>query len=678
MKTVFRKAKRIFTGDRTEPNLYAFFKTEFTASANKNCLLTIRADNRFAVFVNENYIPGQQYSDFETRPVVSRIVLPVSALAEGKNSLVILAYCQNDHSSTYCPGSPSLIFEVTDGENVLAFSSESTLATVDTGYVCGKNVEKISGQLSYSFRYDQTLCKNVKYKHAEVLPDLPYLYEERPVAEQTVGESIPVTLTEIGTYLPCGRPTSGERISFDRKTAFKTVSEEFPTKTGLSLPQNGYCIVDFGKETVGYLLLDVSGSEPASIDVGFGEHLSDGGVRGSVGGRNFACSIKKEAGKLQLFYPIKRFAGRYLELHTDAPLTVFALTFRPTEYPTSPAKIPPELTAEERKLFDASVLTLKCCMHEHYEDCPWREQALYAMDSRNQMLFGYDVFGETAMPRGSLSLLAQSRRPDGLLELTAPSRNPVNIPSFSLIFIHALDEYRERTNDLNFVRETLPTVKGIVRAFDKYKEGNLVKPLPGYWNFYEWADGVDGDLGGTLEGKIPTGDLAKPDSLLNAFYYLAVSAANRLFRSVGEAELVSAEELDAFRTSYHEEFYCQKDGSFRLRNTANPPSPALCQTMAVYAGLCPTDDQIPLLRRIGNGEFSPAMTLSHKIFYYESLLRHGMKEEARSDVFKTYYPMIRECATTLWETAEGQSAFDNAGSLCHGWSAAPLFVYYRL
>lgn len=32
-------------------------------------------------------------------------------------------------------------------------------------------------------------------------------------------------------------------------------------------------------------------------------------------------------------------------------------------------------------------------MHEHYEDYPWREQALYAFDSRNQALYGYYAFG---------------------------------------------------------------------------------------------------------------------------------------------------------------------------------------------------------------------------------------------------------------------------------------------
>lgn len=33
---------------------------------------------------------------------------------------------------------------------------------------------------------------------------------------------------------------------------------------------------------------------------------------------------------------------------------------------------------------------------------------------------------------------------------------------------------------------------------------------------------------------------------------------------------------------------------------------------------------------------------------------------------------LRE-ARTLWETEQGSDAFDQAGSLCHAWSAAPLW-----
>ena len=35
-------------------------------------------------------------------------------------------------------------------------------------------------------------------------------------------------------------------------------------------------------------------------------------------------------------------------------------------------------------------------------------------------------------------------------------------------------------------------------------------------------------------------------------------------------------------------------------------------------------------------------------------------------------------ADTFWETLEGADAFGKAGSLCHGWSAVPIYIFHRL
>ena len=39
--------------------------------------------------------------------------------------------------------------------------------------------------------------------------------------------------------------------------------------------------------------------------------------------------------------------------------------------------------------------------------------------------------------------------------------------------------------------------------------------------------------------------------------------------------------------------------------------------------------------------------------------------------------MLNEGATTFWETDKGERDFSNAGSLCHGWSAFPAYLYIR-
>ena len=68
-----------------------------------------------------------------------------------------------------------------------------------------------------------------------------------------------------------------------------------------------------------------------------------------------------------------------------------------------------------------------------------------------------------------------------------------------------------------------------------------------------------------------------------------------------------------------------------------------------------------------------------KTFKYDALLKcdkakyqSAVLEEIRQD----YEKMLAAGATSVCDTTDGASAFDNAGSLCHGWSAIPI-VYFE-
>ena len=72
-------------------------------------------------------------------------------------------------------------------------------------------------------------------------------------------------------------------------------------------------------------------------------------------------------------------------------------------------------------------------------------------------------------------------------------------------------------------------------------------------------------------------------------------------------------------------------------------------------------------------------TLSQSLYKFEAVLTAG--EEFANAVFKKvnndWGSMLYNGATTFWETLNGQVDFAYAGSLCHGWSAIPAYLFQR-
>ena len=68
-------------------------------------------------------------------------------------------------------------------------------------------------------------------------------------------------------------------------------------------------------------------------------------------------------------------------------------------------------------------------------------------------------------------------------------------------------------------------------------------------------------------------------------------------------------------------------------------------------------------------------------FRYEALLKKDKefyKDVILEEIDATYFGMLQEGATSFWETLKGDEDFDYAGSLCHGWSAMPVYYYELL
>ena len=73
-------------------------------------------------------------------------------------------------------------------------------------------------------------------------------------------------------------------------------------------------------------------------------------------------------------------------------------------------------------------------------------------------------------------------------------------------------------------------------------------------------------------------------------------------------------------------------------------------------------------------------TLASRPFVYDALLKteKGNAAYVLEDIKRTYERMLADGATTFYETELGWKDFENAGSLCHGWSAYSICYFERL
>lgn len=614
---------KIWDGNVTGSDRYLTFKGKFAAGDGKTVLyvacdsvFTCRINGRIVAFgACQNYPFATPYRTFD-----------VTDEAKRGGELEITVWHQGLDSQTGMNLDAFVAFRLAAGGVKLLESGKNISCAVVTGYENGR-CKRITSQLGYGYAYDLTREGQEVYAPATEYGEVTaYEWEiDREKADQVLFPPAPATLT---------------------KTDF------------------GYSS-DLGKETVGYLHFEADCARETELTITYGEHLREGRVARIIGDRDFSVTIKCRKGKNVFDGLFRRFAGRHIEAVGEGA-TVTSLTLIPVERAVT-KKVRKFDDSDFQKIYDVSVYTLLCSMHDHYEDCPWREQALYTLDSRNQMLCGYYAFEGFAFQRQNLLLIAKGLY-DGLLTLCFPMRGGNHaIPFFSLIYPVQVAEYIRYSGDKAILAEVGDVIKTIMKTFSARVESNgLIASFPyPYWNFYEWSDGSgnDADLSRTESDPF----VKRYDTILNSAYVLAARACDEIFGTT----------TDTSRTvrGIRETLFNAEKGEFTL-STVDPRSSVLCNAIAILAGA--GDEK--LAEKIVSDDTLIPVTLSMNTYFYDALLSFGDKyrDFILADIKGKYLHMLDKGATTFWETELGAADFDGAGSLCHGWSAIPVYYLCRL
>ena len=615
----------IWLGKEKQADSYVEFIDKFNYEQGQ-ATIKISCDSNYALYVNGEFVGFSQFSDYPWHKFYNSHLLN-KYLKKGENDIKIIVWYYGEHNFSYYVGEPCLNYEISIDEQLVCSSSEKTLCRKAVGYEWGRKKE-ITGQLGFTFKYD---CGD---KGGEFAPAVKVNAPCEKVYPRPIENLV----------LGCDKPAKKIDSNFD--------------------------IYDLGEESVGLLYIDFKAEKGVTLTVSYGEHLRGGRVPRIIHTRDFSAEMVASGKREKYLNPFRRFGARYLEITADGDYEIYAIGLKETYYPFN--EKPFETDSESaKKIYDVSKKTLTLCFHEHYEDCPWREQGLYGLDSRHQMLFGYYAFNGFECQRSSLELFCLHFREDGLLPICSPTSHPQPpIPSFTLFFIVAMGEYVKYTGDTTLISKYYEKLESVINGFvGKIKDGLFRLTLDGsIWNFYEWKERLSGD----------DGAMHSTDSMINCTLSLALQSMASMCESLGKAD--KAEEYrkisKELNDAVYENFYDQEKKAVNVFDYGFVAESACA--LAILCGAVNGAQAQAVADTLAEGKVDCVSTLSMKAFKYDALIKVDKEKYAQvilSEIDKNYNKMLDCGATSFWETELGSEDFDGAGSLCHGWSAMPVYYY---
>ncbi len=616
-----KNAKWIWINNAPQQNEYAVFEGKFNFDGAK-ATFTVCAEMDYVLHVNGRLAGFGQYAGYPFEKYYDELDI-TDLCVNGENTFTLTARYEGVRTHIHIVDKAGVIYTLSVDDKTVAYSHESTLGGYDNRYI--QNTKTLlSGQLGFGsdMRVGDYICD---IPCVEV--DMTYNIKPRPVK--------------------------------------KTIPLEFAEGKLIDKQKNLY---DVGRETAGYLRVKFKANKAGKAKIAYGQHIVDGGVRYAIWGREFAFNFEMPEGEHEFCQYFVRMSGRYIQAFLDEGIEIISVGIMPYIYPVNELEFKLD-NALDQKIYDVCVRTLRLCMNMHYEDTPWREQALYVLDSRNQMLCGYYAFGETEFPKANLELIAKGARPDGFLELTYPSVDGPAIPFFSVMYPVEVYEYIKYTGDKSILESAMPTMLKIMNNFkERLEENNLIRQFDApYWNFYEWTDGSHDAIPGQHHYEFKD------------CYHLILNCAfvysGKMFKELCDMAGVEFEcDFESIKTSIKKEFFDETDGNFILRTDDRSYKSQLGNSFALLIGL--GDERT--VKAIKEDKNLLETSLSMLIYKYEALLAANPcdKEFILNEIRELYGYMLDQGATTFWETIKGDADFGGAGSLCHGWSALPTYYYH--
>lgn len=452
-----------------------------------------------------------------------------------------------------------------------------------------------------------------------------------------------------------------------QKFGYKAMPVPDQQRTNLNL-NNMYAIVEYPFNMTGFVKFSVSCENPCTVYVLFDEILSNGDVDFL---RLTNCNVLKyyvESGvhKILSFEP---YTMKYIKFVVKGEAQINDIRMIQFKHPDVPyaAAIPED--ADLKLIYQAALETYQANAIDMFYDCPSRERAGWLCDSFFTARVEHVLTGESVLEKAFLKNFLMLKKfpclPEGALPMCYPADhyNGEHIPNWIMWYILELEEYYQRTQDVELVEQARDCVYGILKYFKRYENADGLLEKLDSWVFVEWSAANDW-----------VQDINFPSNML---YARMLQAVANLYADQELAEQ-SRKMVETVRNrSFNGDFFTDHE-IYQGDVLENPGDISeVCQYFAFFTGVA-TKEEYPNLWNTLVNDFgphrpadvypmvAPANAFIGDYLRLELLYLDNQYEQLLADM-KGYFTPMAEQTGTLWEHNLATA------SCCHGFASHIIY-----
>ncbi|NOU62842.1 Bacterial alpha-L-rhamnosidase [Paenibacillus sp. LMG 31461] len=428
---------------------------------------------------------------------------------------------------------------------------------------------------------------------------------------------------------------------------------------------DGYPLLDFGRETFGYLRFhNMKGT--GTVRVYYGESMAEAlSPEECVTLDRFEARDASKGGENEIYTLKEAKAFRYVWIHADPEVSWGHISmlyeYVPVEYQSSFECSDPKMN----EIYEMSLYTLHLNTREFFLDGIKRDRWVWSGDAYQAFLMNYYSFFDLDVTRRTLVAL---RGKDPL------TMHINTILDYSLYWFISLYDYYQYTGDFEFIQQYYDRAVSLMDFCLKQRnEEGLVEGRQEDWVFVDWADFNN-------DGAVSTEQIL----LVRGLEAMSLFASLMGEDATAKNYSVLGEEIKSKTLRL---FWDDEKGGLLHHRVEGETKPTLTKHASMFAmtyDYLSPEQRDSVIRNVMLNPDVPKIRTPYMRFHELAVLcESGAHDFVRREILSYWGGMIELGATTFWEEYDPSLADDAhygmygvkfGKSLCHAWGAGPIYI----